>query len=171
MGGLKENFEDNTLMKKFLLLLSLFTLNSWALTESALKPFVTDYCTLYVEGTRAQPNLWRHCCLEHDLYFWSGGSLEDKKVADLGLKSCVAKTGATVQSELIYAAVVIGGRSPVHIKDKAWGNTWGDRPRYLSLTESETAQAIYYLETNNSELSNELKQSYIEQLNSRLDSK
>ena len=171
MGGLKENFEDNTLMKKLLLLLCLLTLNSWAQSERNLKPFVTDYCTLYVEGTRAQPNLWRHCCIEHDLYFWSGGSLEEKKLADLGLKSCVAKTGATTQAVLIYAAVVIGGHSPVHIKDKAWGNAWGERTRYLSLTESEIAQAIDHIDANYPDLSLELKQSYSEQLNSRLDVK
>jgi hypothetical protein len=159
-------------MKKLILLLSLFTLNTWAQTEANLKPFVTDYCTLYVEGTRAQPNLWRHCCLEHDLYFWSGGSLEDKKRSDLGLKECVAKTGATTQAVLIYAAVVIGGHSPVHIKAKEWGNAWGGgRTRYLSLTESETAQAIDHIETNYPDLSPELKQSYTEQLNSRLDFK
>lgn len=169
MGGLKENIEDNNHMKKLIILLCLFTLNLWAQTETALKPFVTDYCTLYVEGTRAQPNLWRHCCEEHDLYFWSGGSEEDKKNADLGLKSCVAKTGATTQSVLIYTAVVLGGHSPIHIKAKEWGNAWEGRPRYLTLTESETAQAIEHIESNYPDLSNELKHSYIEQLNSRLD--
>ena len=144
-----------------------------SLTQAAptLKPFVTDYCTLFVEGTRQQPNLWRHCCEEHDLYFWAGGSIEDKKASDQRLKACVKSAGASTQAVLIYTAVVIGGHSPIHIKAKQWGNTWENRPRYLTLTESETAQAIQYLETHNSDLSPKLKQSFKEQLNSRLDSK
>ncbi|MBA2405070.1 MAG: hypothetical protein H0V66_09895 [Bdellovibrionales bacterium] len=161
-------------MKKIIICLSLTFTSFLCLAQSAppMKPFVTDYCTLYVEGTRSQPNLWRHCCQEHDLYFWSGGSLDDKKAADQGLKSCVKKTGASTQAVLIYTAVVIGGHSPVHIKAKQWGNTWGEsRPRYLSLTENETASAIHYLEKNHSDLPAELLQSYKEQLNSRLDSK
>lgn len=158
-------------MKKLFFFLALISFNAWSQTGPALKPFVTDYCTMYVEGTRAQPNLWRHCCVEHDLYFWAGGSLDEKKATDLRLKSCVEKTGAATQAVLIYTAVVIGGHSPVHIKGKQWGNTWENRPRYLTLTESESAQAIYYLGNHNFELPPELKQSFIEQLNSRLDSK
>lgn len=158
-------------MKIITIILFLISLNCLANPVTPVKPFVTDYCTLYVEGTRAQPNLWRHCCVEHDLYFWAGGSLEDKKATDLRLKSCVEKTGATTQAALIYAGVVIGGRSPIRIKSKQWGNTWGDRPRYLTLTEIETGSVVHYLENNNFELSADLKQSFKEQLNSRLDSK
>ncbi len=171
MDGLKEKFGDNTLMKKILLLLTIFSLNSWAMSDPDLKPFATDYCTLYVEGTHEQPNLWRHCCVEHDLYFWAGGSLDDKKATDLRLKECVKKTGANIQAVLIYTAVVIGGHSPVHIKAKQWGNTWENRPRYLSLTETETSEAIKYLDTHHSDLPSQLKQDFKEQLNSRLDSK
>jgi hypothetical protein len=109
--------------------------------------------------------------VEHDLYFWSGGSLDDKKATDLRLKECVKKTGANIQAVLIYTAVVIGGHSPVHIKAKQWGNTWENRPRYLSLTETETSEAIKYLDTHHSDLPSQLKQDFKEQLNSRLDSK
>ena len=158
-------------MKKLFIFLTLIAFNCWAQSGRELKPFATDYCTLYVEGTRAQPNLWRHCCVEHDLYFWAGGNLEDKKATDQRLKSCVKKTGAATQAVLIYTAVVIGGHSPVHIKAKQWGNTWGERQRYLTLTEDETSNAINYLETHHLELPAELKQSFKEQLNSRLDSK
>ena len=73
------------LFEKIILLLTIFSLNSWAMSDPDLKPFATDYCTLYVEGTHQQPNLWRHCCVEHDLYFWAGGSLDDKKATDLNL--------------------------------------------------------------------------------------
>lgn len=169
IDGLKEKIEDNIHMKKIIFILLFISFPCLAVVEADPKPFVTDYCTLYVEGTRAQPNLWRHCCLEHDLYCWAGGSLDDKNVSDLKLKACVQMTGARTQAILIYAAVVIGGHSPIHIKSKQWGNTWENRPRYLSLTESETSKVIYHLESNYPDLSSELKQSFKEQLNSRLD--
>ena len=70
-------------MKKLFIFLTLIAFNCWAQSGRELKPFATDYCTLYVEGTRSQPNLWRHCCVEHDLYFWCGGNLEDKKATDI----------------------------------------------------------------------------------------
>ena len=81
------------------------------------------------------------------------------------------KTGAKTQAALIYAAVSIGGSSPIRFKTKQWGNSWIDRKRYLSLSETETAAIIQYLETHNVELSVERKQSFKEQLHSRLDSK
>jgi hypothetical protein len=171
MSGRKENFKDNNSMKKMIILLVFITFSSWAQSDLSLKPFVTDYCTAYAEGTRAQPNLWKHCCEEHDLYFWAGGSLEDRKTTDLRLRACVEKTGAKTQAALIYAAVSIGGSSPIRFKTKQWGNSWIDRKRYLSLSETETATIIQYLETHNFELSVERKQSFKEQLHSRLDSK
>jgi len=142
-----------------------------AMASNSLRTFETDYCTAYFDGTRQSPDLWKHCCEEHDLYFWSGGSLDDRKATDLRLKSCVEKTGATVQAILIYTAVSIGGASPIRFKTKEWGNAWGNRSRYITLTETDTALLLQHLEVNNLTLSPTLKQSFTEQLNSRLDSK
>jgi len=171
MGGLKRKFGDNIHMKILPMILLLSSLQSWARSQTQLKPFVTDYCTAYVEGTREQPNLWKHCCEEHDLYFWAGGSLEDRKTSDLRLKSCVEKTGARTQAVLIYTAVSIGGSSPIRFKTKQWGHAWEGRQRYVSLTEDETSKIINHLDIHNQEMSADLKQSLKEQLNSRLDSK
>ena len=158
-------------MKKMIMLLVLISLNGWAKSDWSLRPFETDYCTAYAEGTRAQPNLWKHCCEEHDLYFWAGGSLDDRKTSDLRLKTCVEKTGARTQAVLIYTAVSIGGSSPIRFKKKQWGHAWEGRQRYVSLTEDETSKIIHHLDTHNQEMSADLKQSLKEQLNSRLDSK
>lgn len=157
-------------MKIIILILAFISLPCLGSDAQNLKPFVTDFCTSYREGTSQKPDLWKHCCVEHDLYFWAGGSLEDRKATDLRLKSCVESTGAIFQAKLIYLGVTLGGVSPIKFKSKQWGNAWENRQRHISLNEIETSQLIQYLEENEFELSSELKQTFKEQLNSRLDS-
>lgn len=156
-------------MRIFILSLSLIASVAWAKKDADLKPFLTDGCTSYAEGTRAQPDLWKHCCVEHDLFFWAGGSHAERKETDLRLKSCVEKTGELTHARLIYLGVTIGDTSPIHFKGKQWGHAFEGRERYLSLNEREKASVIHHIEMNNPELSNELKQFFKEQLNSRLD--
>jgi hypothetical protein len=158
-------------MKILSIFLLFLTLNSYADQDLVPNPFATDFCTMYKEGPANKPDAWKHCCVEHDLYFWAGGSLEDKKTTDLRLKSCVDKSGYPGQARLIYTAVTIGGASPIHIKDKQWGNAWVNRIRYLSLTEEETSAILLFMDRNNFELPASLKQSFKEQLNSRMDAK
>ena len=156
-------------MNVFILLISFILTPLKAADSELLKPFLTDYCTSYPEGTRAQPELWKHCCEEHDLYFWGGGSLADRKAADLRLRSCVEATGAVTQARLMYTAVSIGGASPIRFKTKQWGHAFENRARYLSLSEAETTELSRHLELYNSDLDLALRQSFSDQLNSRLE--
>lgn len=157
--------------KVILLVFTLISLPALSGTVEEISPFATDFCTAYPEGTSSQPNKWKHCCIEHDLYFWAGGNLSDRKIADQGLKTCVEKTGAKFQARLIYLGVSIGGRSPIKFKTKKWGNAWKGRNQYLTLDEVETSSLIHFLDLNNSELNSELKLSFKQQLHSRLDKK
>lgn len=135
-----------------------------------VKPFATDYCTSYPEGTRQQPDLWKHCCVEHDLYFWAGGSLEERKETDLKLKECVEATGAHVQAQLIYTAVAMGTHSPIRFKTKQWGHSFEGRERYLKLSSQETSELIDFIESHSHpDLSPELLLNFKDTLNSRLD--
>ena len=158
-------------MRIFICLLMIVSSLSYSAENEVLKPFLTDYCTAYAEGTREKPELWKHCCVEHDLYFWSGGSKADRDATDLRLKSCVEATGAVAQARLIYMAVSIGGKSPIRFKTKQWGHAWEKRERYIRLNETETATVLQYVETLSGDVTPELKQSFKEQLNSRLDNK
>lgn len=158
-------------MNILILLASLISCAAIAQNNGNLKPFLTDYCTGYAEGTRQKPDLWKHCCVEHDLYFWAGGSRDDRKQTDLRLRHCVEATGEMEVARLIYAAVTIGGASPIRFKTKEWGHAFEKRERYLSLTQQETALVIEHLEHQSTELPIELKNSFYEQLNSRLDLK
>lgn len=158
-------------MKILILLTALTAHAALAQNNEIIRPFATDYCTAYAEGTREKPDLWKHCCVEHDLYFWAGGSRDDRKATDLRLKHCVESTGQVRIARLIYAAVSLGGSSPIRFKTKEWGNAFEKRERYLSLTTEETSLLVEQLEHQNSELTTELKNSFYEQINSRLELK
>jgi hypothetical protein len=101
------------------------------------RPFVTDGCTDFVNGTSEKPELWLHCCVAHDLYFWAGGTRAARDQADLDLRDCVRATGAKTAAELMYLGVRLGSHSPSKHKGMQWGNAWPDRPAYRRLTPEE----------------------------------
>ncbi len=138
----------------------------WAQPE--ILPFTTDFCTSYPEGTHDEPKLWQDCCLEHDLYFWAGGSQTDRSTADLGLYQCVAQAGALWHARVMYYAVRVGGYSPVKFKTKKWGNGWSERVTYEALSIEETARLINDVQSVSSIPTNVL-QSFSRNLWSRLE--
>lgn len=131
--------------------------------------FQTDACTLFPEGTPGRRDLWRHCCVEHDLYFWAGGSKGDRKEADQRLKDCVAKTGARQFARLIYLGVRSGQYSPYHIKEKKWGNAWDGRVSYQALSEQETNEIIDSLNLQRPPLPDGVEENFKTELFGRLE--
>ena len=115
-----------------------------ATKDERLKPFKTDYCTGFSEGTSAQPQLWKHCCVEHDLYFWAGGCAPARKRADLRLYDCVKSTGAVKTAWLMYAGIRLGSFSPIKIDSEKWGNAWKDGH---GIKESLSEQDVVLLES------------------------
>jgi hypothetical protein len=107
-------------------LLAFTSLSVEAQSPSQLKPFETDGCTMFLDGTKEKPELWKHCCTYHDLRYWYGGTLKDQDQSDLKLKQCVEKVAGTKWANLIYTGVRAGHYSP--IKNKyAWA--WGWNPK------------------------------------------
>jgi hypothetical protein len=111
-------------MKYCIFLILLFT--SWQTYSSELKPFVTDYCTYFLDGTPSKPTLWRDCCIEHDIHYWYGGTIKDRDHTDLKLKYCVEKVAGKTWAHLIYTGVKAGHYSPVK-NEHYWG--WGWNPK------------------------------------------
>ena len=62
---------------------------SFSAMGTNLKPFVSDGCTMAPDGTFKNPEKWRDCCVEHDLWFWGGGTKEQRQTADKSLKICI----------------------------------------------------------------------------------
>jgi hypothetical protein len=86
------------------------------------RPFDTDFCTFFVDGTWTNPNAFKPCCLVHDLEYWRGGTLAEQKTSDLKLRECIADLGYPLLSHIIYHAVKLGHHSPVKTRYKyGWG--------------------------------------------------
>lgn len=137
--------------------------------QSVIAVFETDYCTNYPEGTPSKPTLWKHCCLVHDLYFWAGGTKEDRDAADLELRSCVEATGETKQAALIYYGVRMGSYSPIKYPKRQWGNGWSGRAKNAPLTRDEITQIEDELNSGYDFITEELKSNFFQKLHSRLD--
>lgn len=106
--------------------------------QAALRPFVTDYCTGFPEGTRNHPELWKHCCVEHDLHFWAGGCRVARRQSDRRIYECIRDSGAPGIARLMYLGIRLGSISPIKIKKKKWGNAWTDgRGDFRSLTAGD----------------------------------
>lgn len=158
------------LMKIFALTLFL-SFSFSAIAQETLTEFRTDYCTNYKEGTRQEPELWKHCCLLHDLFFWAGGTKSDRYSADLDLRTCVEETGAYQQAKLIYYAVRLGSYSPVKFPDKKWNNGWKKRSDFQALTPEDIDQVESEILSGYDFISFDIKDKFLFKLRSRRESK
>lgn len=123
------------------------------MAEATLRPFETDACTMFADGTRKSPELWKHCCSEHDLRYWFGGNQQDMDVADSRLKDCVAKVAGNGTARLMYMGVRLGHYSPIKNKYKwSWGWT---TPRNSEALSKEEASLVM----------SELKKLKVDQIN------
>ena len=83
------------------------------------KPFTSDGCTLSPD--------WEvlHCCVEHDMDYWCGGTKEERKTTDRVFRDCVEEKSETVGT-LYWIGVRGGGISYIPVP---W--RWGYGHKYL----------------------------------------
>lgn len=113
-----------------------------------IAPFMTDFCTDFPEGTLHRPNLWKNCCIKHDMAYWVAGSKKQRKQADWRLHQCVEEVGGKFYASLIYRGVLLGHHSPIKSKTR-WGWAWKDRPYFQPLTSAQIDLALTKLEHSN----------------------
>ena len=92
-------------MSKFLSLLILVLVFQSGATALAaeLHDYTSDGCSLFPDGTLQERSLWCECCFNHDLAYWRGGSQQERKTADLALRSCVLEsTKNNALADLMY---------------------------------------------------------------------
>lgn len=117
----------------------LFLLSSATASADELKPFTTDGCSVFPDGSIKHQSLWVNCCIRHDLAYWKGGTYDERLVADQTLQQCVASVGEPEIAQIMLAGVRVGG-SPYFPTFYRWGYGW-DFPRgYQGLSESEQQQ-------------------------------
>ncbi len=102
-----------------------------------LKDFKSDGCSNFPEGIPYyNDKLWLHCCVEHDVAYWKGGTDEERTTADLALKKCVAETGQKEIAEAMYIGVRSFG-SPGLPTTWKWGYGWIPTRPSVKLSEEE----------------------------------
>ena len=102
-----------------------------------LSDFTSDGCSLFIDGTFEKPDLWKECCLKHDIAYWQGGTQEERLEADLAFKSCVEKkTGDSTLAKLMYDAVRVGGE-PYFPTWYRWGYGWPIGRGYQKISQQE----------------------------------
>lgn len=112
---------------------------SIAAESTSIKPFTTDGCSLFPDGTLLQDNtLWQNCCIEHDKAYWRGGSYQEREDADHTLAECVANLGHPKIAALMLEGVRVGG-SPYWLTTFRWGYGWPYFRDYKTLTPEELA--------------------------------
>ena len=111
----------------------------WAEQKIVLKPFTSDGCSVFPDGTWTQNNLWLQCCLKHDYDYWKGGSEDERQASDQALKQCVIDLGEPEIAELMLAGVRAGG-GPYWPTSYRWGYGWPLGRGYQPLTDDEKKQ-------------------------------
>ena len=127
-------------MHKTLVILTLaISLSACNENEGELKPFTSDGCSAFPDGTLSERKLWRSCCVEHDFDYWIGGTEEEREASDHRLKACVESVGEPVVASMMLAGVRAGGtpHSPAEFR---WGYGWPTGRGYKSLTDDEREQ-------------------------------
>ncbi|KGJ94449.1 hypothetical protein [Colwellia psychrerythraea] len=124
----------------------LFSLLSASILAETIKPFSSDGCSAFPDGTYQQKELWLSCCTAHDYAYWQGGTYEERLIADEQLQQCVANVGEPKIANLMLTGVRIGG-SPYLPTPFRWGYGWSYPRPYKPLTPEEKRQ-ITQLETN-----------------------
>lgn len=79
------------------------------------RPFVTDGCSAWPDGER-----YVHCCVEHDVLYWCGGSAEERRAADDAFGRCVAENTSAFLGGWMRWGVRMGGH-PVFPTHYRWG--------------------------------------------------
>jgi len=111
-----------------------------------LKPFTSDGCSAFPDGTLQQQQLWLQCCTVHDFAYWKGGTYKERLDSDVELKECVASVGEEKIALLMLAGVRVGG-SPYFPTKFRWGYGWPYPRNYGALSAQELAQVKKYADT------------------------
>jgi hypothetical protein len=105
-----------------------------------LKPFTTDLCTHYPNYSKAGiPRPYTQCCFRHDLEYWIGGTISDRKRADRNLRNCFRDMGYNLRSRMVFPAVRVFGKP-------YWGYAWRDlKPSYWEITPDQKEKILHSL--------------------------
>lgn len=119
-----------------LIIIKIFFAQSVQAKEASLtQGFQSDMCTSSPNGS------WGHCCYEHDLLYWVGGSFEQRKIADDQIMKCMNLSNGPghIYREFVRTAGT-----------QFWSSAWENNNMNLNIgpLEMEMIQNEYELWTN-----------------------
>ena len=121
-------------MTKFVLIISMLLITN--VKAGDLKPFKSDGCSSFPDGTLSQKKLWLSCCQTHDMAYWQGGTYAQRAEADIKLKDCVTAVGEPTIAKIMLAGVRVGGTPFLPTKFR-WGYGWPYLRPYRELSSDE----------------------------------
>lgn len=122
-----------------LLIACTLLLTSAFVKADTLKPFTSDGCSAFPDGTIAHKTLWLKCCQQHDFDYWQGGTYAQRLASDKQLKHCVTQVGEPTIAVLMLAGVRVGGTPYLPTRFR-WGYGWRYPRLYGALSLEELAQ-------------------------------
>lgn len=114
---------------------------SFGVSSASIKPFISDGCSMFPDGTVSEPTAWRAACVEHDLTYWKGGSRVERRQADRVLRHAIRDRGHPVVAWVAYAGVRLGG-GPWWPTPWRWGFGWPYGRGYRPLSPAEERQVL-----------------------------
>lgn len=136
------NFKEIGFRYKRAVLISLMPvvlMASNGLWANEIKPFTTDGCSVFPDGTLEDNAKWMECCIRHDFAYWKGGTRFERERADNDLQVCVEGIGEKDLSDIMLLGVRLGG-SPFYPTWYRWGYGWPYLRGYEALTKEEEQQ-------------------------------
>lgn len=124
--------------RKQALLITLAVLVSCA-SSPPPRPFTSDGCSRFPDGTIIRRTLWRDCCLAHDKAYWRGGARDERREADHHFKACVSEVQSAPLGFLMYRGVRFGG-GPWWPTSYRWGYGWPYGRGYRPLSPEEQSR-------------------------------
>ena len=93
--------------------------------KTPINQFSQDGCSLFFDSLPYHD--FKAACLNHDIKYWSGGSVEARKEADLALKEEIINSGplGIILAPIMYTGVRLFGDSLItKVVDANWGYGW-----------------------------------------------
>lgn len=110
-----------------------------------LSPFFTDGCSSWLQGGGsigvAKDVFYSHCCIVHDIAYWTGGTPADRKAADNGLYACIKQSTNPITATMILTGVRAGGLQCMGTRWR-WGYGWVVRQGERDYTSDRKATAL-----------------------------
>ena len=106
-------------------------------SKNRLKKFETDGCSMWIDKLRITGDSdWTHCCIQHDIRYFGGGTSTERLAADEELQLCIEDTGAVKMAKVMFDGVRMGG-APQSITYYRWGYGWKKNRFYKELSPAQ----------------------------------